>query len=189
MIRQFLLGFSLLVIVGVFLLIWDSRPQSFMRNQPGQVEKIPRADSYMNKVTSHRFSKTGSKELVISAPKIELFSGDSGVVISKPSVISLDKKTGANAVKLNAQLGRISNDSEILTLSGDVVAVINGQQGITTLNTMTLSYRPATNIASTEDSFKLVTPQVRISGQGLDANLTKELFTIKSKVQAIHVPL
>ena len=189
MIRQFLLGTSLITIVGLFLLVWDSRPQSFLRKQPGQVEKIPSADSYMNEVISHRFSKDGAEQLIISAPKIQAFSGDKGVVISQPSVTNLDKQTGTSAVTLDAQLGLLSHDGQTLTLSGDVVAVVKGERGNTKLSTASLSYQPATNIASTEVNFKLVTPQVKISGQGLDANLTKEVFTIKSKVHAVHDPL
>lgn len=189
MIRQFLLGFSLLIMVGGFLLIWDSPPKSFMRQQQGQVEKVPSADSYMTAVTSRRFSKTGGDQLIISSPKIELYTGDSKVLMSQPSILSLDQQTGANAVTLNAQQGSLSNDGETLTLSGNVVAVIDGQQGSSQLSTDTLSYVPETNIATTDDRFKLVTPQVKISGKGLNANLASEVFTIKSKVQAVHDPI
>jgi lipopolysaccharide export system protein LptC len=189
MIRQFLLGFGLLIMVGGFLLIWDSPPKSFMRQQQGQVEKVPRADSYMTAVTSRRFSKTGSEQLIISSPKIELYTGDSKVLMSQPSILSIDQQTGANAVTLNAQQGSLSNDGETLTLSGNVVAVIDGQQGSSQLSTDTLSYVPETNIATTDDRFKLVTPQVKISGKGLNANLASEVFTIKSKVQAVHDPI
>ena len=98
MIRQFLLGFGLLIMVGGFLLIWDSPPKSFMRQQQGQVEKVPSADSYMIAVTSRRFSKTGGEQLIISSPKIELYTGDSKVLMSQPSILSIDQQTGANAV-------------------------------------------------------------------------------------------
>lgn len=189
MIRQFLLGFCLLIMVGVFLLVWDSSPQSFMRNQAGQVDKVPSAESYMTKVTSRRFSKTGGKQLVINSPKIEVFPGETGILIAQPSIISIDEQTGVSRVKLDAQRGVLSNNGEVLTLSGDVVAVVDGQQGNTKLSTTTLGYQPATNIATTEDRFKLVTPQVRISGKGLDADLANEVFTIKSKVRAVHDPL
>ena len=189
MIRQLLLGFGLLIMVGGFLLVWDSPPQSFMRQQQGQVEKIPRADSYMTSVTSQRFSKTGSEQLLISSPKIELFTGDPKVLISQPNIISVDQQTGVRAVELNAQKGTLSDDGEILTLRGNVVAVIDGQQGSSELSTETLSYLPETNIATTDDRFKLQTPQVKISGKGLNANLAREVFTIKSKVHAVHDPI
>ncbi len=189
MIRQFLLGFGLLFIVGSFLLVWDSPPQSFMRKQQGQVDKVPSADSYMIDVSSRRYSKTGSEQLLISSPKVALFSGDTQALISQPNIISIDPKTGTNAVELSAQQGVLSNDGETLTLSGDVIAVIDGQQGSSTLSTPALSYLPATNTATTDDHFKLVTPQVKISGKGLEANLANEVFTIKSKVHAVHDPL
>ncbi len=189
MIRQFLLGVGLLIMVGGFLLVWDSPPQSFMRTQQGQVEKVPSADSYMIAVSSRRFSKTGSEQLLINSPKIELFSGDSNALILQPSIVSIDEQTGAKAIALNAQQARLSDDGETLTLNGNVIAVINGEQGNSTLSTETLSFLPATNTAATEDRFKLVTPQVKISGQGLDANLANKVFTIKSKVHAVHDPI
>ena len=189
MIRQFLLGFGLLIVVGGFLLIWDSPPQSFMRQQQAQVEKVPSADSYMTTVTSRRFSKTGAEQLLINSPKIELFAGDAKVLISQPSIISVDQQTGASAVELNAQQGTLSGDGETLALSGNVIAVIDGQQGPSQLSTETLSYLPETNVATTEDRFKLVTPQVKISGKGLNVNLANQVFTIKSKVHAVHDPI
>ena len=109
--------------------------------------------------------------------------------MSQPSILSIDQQTGANAVALNAQQGSLSNNGETLTLSGNVVAVIDGQQGSSHLSTESLSYLPETNIATTDDRFKLVTPQVKISGKGLNANLASEVFTIKSKVQAVHDPI
>ena len=109
--------------------------------------------------------------------------------MSHPAFLASTRQTGANAVTLNAQQGSLSNDGETLTLSGNVVAVIDGQQGSSQLSTDTLSYVPETNIATTDDRFKLVTPQVKISGKGLNANLASEVFTIKSKVQAVHDPI
>lgn len=189
MIRQLLIGFGLLIMVGSFLLVWDSSPQSFMRKQPGQVESVPTADSYMIAVSSRRFSKTGTEQLRIKSPKVELFSGDSNALILQPSIVSINQQTGANAIALNAQQAAVSGDGETLTLSGNVTAIIHGEQGKSTLSTETLSYLPADATAVTQDRFKLVTPQVKISGRGLDANLANQVFTIKSKVRAVHDPM
>ena len=66
MIKQFSLVFSLLLLIGGFLLVWDSPPESFMRSQVGQIEQTPSADSYMTSVVSRRFSADGTEQYTLA---------------------------------------------------------------------------------------------------------------------------
>ena len=48
-----------------FLLIWDSPPESFLKNSEGRPERVPLADSYMRQVKTRVYSKDG--KLIASA--------------------------------------------------------------------------------------------------------------------------
>ena len=74
MIKQGLFGAFLVIFVGGFLLVWDSPPDAFKRNQTPQVDRPPLADSYMTEITSRQFSDTGKEKFILFAPKVELFS-------------------------------------------------------------------------------------------------------------------
>ena len=56
MIRQSFIGTALLIIIGWFLLVWDSPPESFMRNNNAERVQQRQVDSYMASITSQRFS-------------------------------------------------------------------------------------------------------------------------------------
>ena len=88
MIRQALLTFILALMVGGFLLIWDSPPESFIRQRDGQFDKDPRADSYMKEITSRSFSTEGSEKFSLSSPRMEFFTGSSILTLDKPVFIT-----------------------------------------------------------------------------------------------------
>lgn len=188
MIKQFSLVFSLLLLIGGFLLVWDSPPESFMRSQVGQIEQTPSADSYMTSVVSRRFSADGTEQYILSSPKIDFFNENSKLQLSDPQLLA---RQGQEEVltKINARTGILTDNGKTLYLVGNVVAVVDKPTGITELTAATVSYRPASHIASTAGRFKLRTPQVTLSGTGLKANLANEVFTIKSKVRAVREPL
>ncbi|MBT5387552.1 MAG: LPS export ABC transporter periplasmic protein LptC [Porticoccaceae bacterium] len=188
MIRQVFLVSGLLILISGFLLVWDSPPESFMRQQPDQVEAIPSADSYMTMVTSRRFATNGAEQLAISAPKMEFFTTSSRLTFTQPNILSRDQKSDKN-VTLKADRGALSDNGGLLSLNGSVVAVIESAQGATRLSAPNMTYAPDSQIAATNGRFKLQTPEVTLSGKGLDANLANEVFSIKSKVRAIHEPL
>ncbi|MGB1403399.1 MAG: LPS export ABC transporter periplasmic protein LptC [Porticoccaceae bacterium] len=186
MIKQTLLISGLLIIVGGFLLIWDSPPQAFMRKQTGQVDKVPVADSYMTEISSLKFSRTGKQQFVLTSPRAEFFTKKSELTLSQPNIVS--SEINNNQLSLKAHMGILSNNGELVSLQRDVIAVKEAPQGQTVLNTEDLAYRPASNTATNSGPFKLNTPEVKLSGSGLDANFTNEIFIINSKVRAIHEP-
>jgi LPS export ABC transporter protein LptC len=189
MIQQFLLVSSLLIIVGGFLLVWDSPPESFMRKQTGQVEEVPVADSFMTEINSRKFALDGTELFVVTAPRVEFFAKSSTVNLRQPNLTSKGAVKNSDNLHLSANNGVLSGNGEKLLLNGDVLVTIEGAQGNTKLTADNMTYLPDSNLASTNDPFNLQTPQVKLSGTGLSANLTNEVFTIKSRVRAIHEPL
>ena len=188
MIKQTLLISGLLVIVAGFLLIWDNPPQAFMRKQTGQVDEVPVADSYMTEISSLKFSRTGEQQFILTSRRAEFFTKKSEFTLSRPNIVSSEINTNNNRLTLRAHAAILSNNGELVSLQKDVVAVKQAPQGLTVLNTQDLTYRPASNTANNSGPFKLHTPEVKLTGSGLDANFTNDVFIINSKVRAIHEP-
>ena len=188
MIKQTLLISGLLVIVGGFLLIWDSPPQSFMRKQTGQVDEVPVADSYMTEISSLKFSRTGEQQFMLTSPRAEFFTKKSELTLNQPSIVSSSTNTENDQLSIKAKLGTLYGHGELVSLQKNVVAVKEAPEGQTILNTDDLNYRPDSNTANNSGAFKLHTPEVTLTGSGLNANFTNEVFIINSKVRAIHEP-
>jgi lipopolysaccharide export system protein LptC len=192
MINHVLFSAFLVFFVGGFLLVWDSSPDSFMRNQSPQVDSIPRADSYMTDIISRQFSDTGKEKFILSAPKVELFSNTSETLLTEPELISFRHKAGlakTKTVRINAKNGVLTGTGEILILTNNVVVTIETAEGKTQLNTERLVYVPSSETASTAAPFDLISPQVKISGKGLEADFSNQKYTLKSEVQAVHEPI
>ena len=188
MIRQSFIGTALLIIIGWFLLVWDSPPESFMRNNTADRVQQRQVDSYMASITSQRFSATGEQLFLLTSPKMQLFTGDSRLELTQPRFIVLPK--GANnkgkGVAFLADFGTLSGTGDRLSLIGNVKAVITGTEQEKTLTSTSLEYQPTKMIISTEDNFTLKTMQSSLIGKGLVGDLNKDLFTIKSKVHGVH---
>lgn len=188
MIRQSFIGTALLIIIGWFLLVWDSPPESFMRNNTADRVQQRQVDSYMASITSQRFSATGEQLFLLTSPKMQLFTGDSRLELTQPRFIALPK--GANnkgkGVAFLADFGTLSGTGDRLSLIGNVKAVITGTEQEKTLTSISLEYQPTEMIISTEDNFTLKTVQSSLVGKGLVGDLNKDLFTIKSKVHGVH---
>ena len=194
MIKQFSLAFGLLLLISGFLLVWDSPPESFLRNQVSQIEGTPSADSYMTSVVSQRFGADGAEQYVLSSPKMEFFNDNSRLQISELQLAAKrdnnpQEPAEAEVINISANSGILNNNGETLLLAGNVIAVVDEPRGTTELTSAKISYKPATYTASAPGRFKLRTPQVTLSGTGLKANLANDVFTIKSNVRAIHEPL
>ena len=188
MIRQSFIGTALLIIIGWFLLVWDSPPESFMRNNTADRVQQRQVDSYMASITSQRFSATGEQLFLLTSPKMQLFTGDSRLELTQPRFIVLPK--GANnkgkGVAFLADFGTLSGTGDRLSLIGNVKAVITGTEQEKTLTSTSLEYQPTEMIISTDDNFTLKTVQSSLVGKGLVGDLNKDLFTIKSKVHGVH---
>ena len=75
MIRQALLFTTVALIVAGFVLIWDSPPESFLRQANHQLEEKPNADSYMTNITSRRYSVAGNEKFSLNND-LFLFGGN-----------------------------------------------------------------------------------------------------------------
>lgn len=186
MIQQALLAVFLALMVGGFVLIWDSPPEAFLRQTSSPMDENPQADSYMTEVTSQRFSALGSEQFKLSSPRIEFFQGESTVDIEQPRFIA--KGDARHPIRLTANSGQLDNANGRLDLNNNVRAEITSDGGPAQLTTEQLSYLIDSSVATTDQPFNLHSAQGKASGTGLKVDLVKETFAIQSKVRVTHDP-
>ena len=188
MIRQSFIGTALLIIIGWFLVVWDSPPESFIRDSKTPVVQQRQVDGYMASITSQRFSITGEQLFLLTSPKMQLFEGDSRLELTQPRLFSLPKGADnkGNGIAFLADFGTLSGTGDRLSLLGNVKAIITGTEQEKTLTAASLEYQLTEMIISTEDDFTLKTAQSSLTGKGLMGDLSKDLFTLKSKVHGVH---
>ncbi|MFQ3345494.1 MAG: LPS export ABC transporter protein LptC [Porticoccaceae bacterium] len=188
MIRQSFIGTALLIIVGWFLIVWDSPPESFMPGSNTSIVQERQVDGYMASITSQRFSVTGEQLFLLTSPKMQLFEGDSRLELTQPRFLSLPKgpNNKGKGIAFSADFGTLSGAGDLMFLEGNVKAIITGTEQKKTLTAASLEYQLTEMIVSTDKKFTLETAQSFLTGEGLVGDLNKDLFTLKSKVHGVH---
>jgi LPS export ABC transporter protein LptC len=186
MIKQALLTVFIILIVGGFVLVWDSPPESFLRQSSNQMDKNLQADSYMTGVVSQRFSELGSKQFSLSSPRIDFFQDESMVNIQQPRFLAQDDRR--HPIELTANSGYLDSASGKLDLDDNVRAEMTTAQGVSELTTEHLTFLIDSSVATTDQPFNLLTEQGKASGTGLKIDLINETFAIQSKVRVTHDP-
>ena len=191
MIRQSFVSVTLVVIVSWFLVVWESPPESFMKNNVSQINNYNSVDSYMTDSTSRRFAENGALLFLLTSSKMELLSGSAMLKLSAPKFVSVaerssNKNTGVSFIADN---GSLSSDGASLNLDGNVQAFISGIKNQSVLTSARLNYDGERRFVTASDKFTLKMPNSVISGTGLMADLNKEIFTIKSKLISTHDPI
>ena len=186
MIQQALLAVFLALMIGGFVLIWDSPPEAFLRQTSSQMDEKPQADSYMTTVTSRRFSELGSEQFSLSSPRVEFFQGESTVKVQQPRFLA--QGDAVQPIALTADSGVLDSAGGRLDLQNDVLGQMTTDEGVATLTTERLTYLIYSSVATTDQPFKLLSEQGKATGTGLKIDLVNETFAIQSKVRVTHDP-
>lgn len=184
MIKPFVLMATAATMIASFLLIWDSPPESFLRQPSGQVEQTPVADSYMHDVHMRTFSASGAQQFAIVAEQIDLFTGKEEVYLVKPLISS--RENTPDQLSIKASLGVLDRAKNRFMLSGDVRLETYQPPRSTVLTTDQLSYFGDTGLVTSEALFELTNLQARIRGKGLTADTQNRIYRFEEQVSAVY---
>ena len=185
--KQFFFINALALITAGFLLVWESPPESFLRPQSGKVQTLPSADSYMHEVTSYKFADSGAKQFTLNSDKASYYNNKSLLIMDSPTLQST-QTSKPETIKIVAEKGLLSTDSETLELIGDVNAHWYTDEGKKQLTAGKITYLITSDTAQAEGGFQLNTPQAQLTGKTLSTDLQNGTTTITSRVRAIYEP-
>lgn len=186
--KQFFLMAVLAVMIGGFLLIWESPPESFLRLETNSVDELPSADSYMKGVTSYKFSNTGNQQYRLESTNAFFYNQESMLVLENPTFKASQVDTTASELSIIADRGLLANDRETIELTGKVSADWSTEEGRNLLTAKKLSYFVNDHLAKADRGFKLKTPQAEVTGKNFATDLKAGITTITSNVNAIYEP-
>ncbi|MGB1158604.1 MAG: LPS export ABC transporter periplasmic protein LptC [Porticoccaceae bacterium] len=191
MIRQLLLLVALGVLIGGFLLVWDSPPESFLKSPSAKVERLPDADSYMENITSYKFSAAGHRAFTLHSAKGFFYDRQSRLVLDHPSFQSTTAEASPELLNVTADRGelQLTESGDILQLGGNVKAQWLSTEGLTDLRAEALTYLIDKRIARAQQGFKLTSPQAELSGEILSADFENGITEIQSGVRAVYESL
>lgn len=174
------------MITASFLLLWESKPESFLRSDSGNIKQPPSADSYMRNIKTFIFSSGGTKKYSLKASEISLFGGLSEVKLSQPIFVFHGTDQQKNQLMVEANQGIFSKNSQKFQFTGDVNANWENLRGETVLKAARLSYSIKDDNASANGGIQLTTPDAEITGESISANFESKIFKIETKVKAVH---
>ena len=114
--------------------------------------------------------------------------------IIRPELISSDDNakaaqstTQADAIKLNAEEALLDHSTNIAELSGKVnLLVDNDQSPQLTLKTAQLQYQIDNKQITTTEEVRITTPQLQLSGTGLDIKLDESYLRLNTNVKSTY---
>jgi len=191
MIRQLLLLAVLGVLVGGFLLVWDSPPESFLKSSSAKAERLPDADSYMQNITSYKFTAAGNKAFTLHSAKGFFYDRKSLLMLDHPSFQSSTAEASPELLKITADRGelQLTDSGDILQLGGNVNAQWHSTEGLTNLNTEVFTYHIDERIAHAQQGFRLSNPQAELTGERLSTDFENAITEIQSGVRAVYESL
>ena len=140
-----------LITAGFNLLVWENPPESF-RPQSGKIETLPSADSYMHEVTSFKFADSGAKQFTLNSDKASYYNNKSLLIMDSLRLQST-QTSKPETIKIVAEKGLLSTDSETLELIGDVIAHWNTDEGKKQLTAGKITYLITSDTAQAEGIF------------------------------------
>ena len=187
MIKQTLLAVAVLILVGGFVLVWDSPPDAFLRDKPGEVDDVPEVDAFMSDVTSDLYAADGARRYRLSSANVEMYEYQQILKLQKPRLFANNQEGQITTLAANA--GWLSVTLEKLQLTGDVRMENSQENQSSLLLTQQLDYLIGNQTLATEKEFHLLNGGADIRGVGLTADLANQRYQIASKVRVSHEPI
>ena len=170
-----------------FLLIWDSPPESFLKQSEGRPEKIPLADSYMRQVRARVFSLDGKEQFSMQSPQIKFFRNVSEIFISSPNVTS--RENSGRKVEISAKSALLNQINYQIELSGNVRINAGLGNNRAMLETEKLTYFPDEGLVVNDREFVFKNNIGKVFGVGIEAYPDRGDYRFLAQVKGIYEDL
>lgn len=186
---------SLLVIVlltTLFVVLWDSPPESFRRtkNDLGKQTKYPQ--TYLTDIETTQYNEKGDISYTFSAKKVSYFQGNQNrntkndyTLIEAPNVVMLDPENPPWYA--TAKHGRANEDNTEITLWGNVKIWRTDSEGKKSeLSSSEFVVKPNAQYAETNKPVMIRSADGVARAVGMKAFLKQDRIQLLSKVRGVH---
>ena len=188
MIRQIFFVSVSLLMLGWFLIVWDSSPESFLQQKNKKIFTQDRIESFMTNSETQIYSNNGKKMLTLKAAKLESLEGEKILTLYEPRAIgsSQNESFEISSFSLSSQKGTFDPDKGDLKLFNSVEGILQTNAGQRNLSSSSINYNIPKMALSGQSNFNLQEKNYEITGEKFLIDLKNNNTILFSKISATY---
>ena len=188
MIRQIFFVSVSLLMLGWFLIVWDSPPESFLQQKNKKIFTQDSIESFMTNSETQIYSNNGKKMLTLKAAKLESLEGEKILTLYEPRAIgsSQNESFEISSFSLSSQKGTFDPDKGDLKLFNSVEGILQTSTGKRNLSSSSINYNIPTMALSSQNRFNLQEENHEITGEKFLIDLKNNNTILFSKISATY---
>ena len=188
MIRQIFFVSVSLLMLGWFLIVWDSPPESFLQQKNKKVFTQDSIDSFMTNSETQIYSNNGKKMLTLKATKLESLEGEKILTLYEPRALgsSQNESFEISSFSLSSKKGTFDPERGDLQLFNSVEGILQTSAGQRNLSSPSINYNIPTMALSSQSRFNLQEENHEITGEKFLIDLKNNNTILFSKISATY---
>tara|TARA_Y100000992_G_scaffold142498_1_gene94553 strand:+ start:114 stop:689 length:576 start_codon:yes stop_codon:yes gene_type:complete len=188
MIRQIFFVSVSLLMLGWFLIVWDSPPESFLQQKNKKIFTQDSIESFMTNSETQIYSNNGKKMLTLKAAKLESLEGEKILTLYEPRAIgsSQNESFEISSFSLSSQKGTFDPDKGDLKLFNSVEGILQTSAGQRNLSSSSINYNIPKMALSGQSNFNLQEKNYEITGEKFLIDLKNNNTILFSKISATY---
>ena len=188
MIRQIFFVSVSLLMLGWFLIVWDSPPESFLQQKNKKIFTQDSIESFMTNSETQIYSNNGKKMLTLKATKLESLEGEKILTLYEPRALgsSQNESFEISSFSLSSEKGTFDPEKGDLKLFNSVEGILQTSTGQRNLSSSSINYNIPTMALSSQSRFNLQEENHEITGEKFLIDLKNNNTILFSKISATY---
>ena len=188
MIRQIFFVSVSLLMLGWFLIVWDSPPESFLQQKNKKIFTEDSIESFMTNSETQIYSNNGKKMLTLKATKLESLEGEKILTLYEPRAIGSNQNESfeISSFSLSSEKGTFDPDKGDLKLFNSVEGILQTSAGQRNLSSSSINYNIPKMALSGQSNFNLQEKNHEITGEKFLIDLKNNNTILFSKISATY---
>ena len=188
MIRQIFFVSVSLLMLGWFLIVWDSPPESFLQQKNKKIFTQDSIESFMTNSETQIYSNNGEKMLTLKATKLESLEGEKILTLYEPRALgsSQNESFEISSFSLSSKKGTFDPERGDLQLFNSVEGILQTSAGQRNLSSSSINYNIPTMALSSQSRFNLQEENHEITGEKFLIDLKNNNTILFSKISATY---
>ena len=188
MIRQIFFVSVSLLMLGWFLVVWDSPPESFLQQKNKKIFTQDSIESFMTNSETQIYSNNGEKMLTLKATKLESLEGEKILTLYEPRAIGSNQNESfeISSFSLSSKKGTFDAEKGDLKLFNSVEGILQTSTGQRNLSSSSINYNIPTMALSSQSRFNLQEKNHEITGEKFLIDLKNNNTILFSKISATY---
>ena len=188
MIRQIFFVSVSLLMLGWFLIVWDSPPESFLQQKNKKIFSQDSIESFMTNSETQIYSNNGKKMLTLKATKLESLEGEKILTLYEPRAIGSNQNESfeISSFSLSSEKGTFDPEKGDLKLFNSVEGILKTSAGQRNLSSPSINYNIPTMALTSNSRFNLQEKNHEITGEKFLIDLKNNNTILFSKINATY---